>query len=221
MRKIRRTAAVLLLLAATAAQAQQMYVSDELVITLRTGPSTQNTVTANLQSGDIVEVLEQDADAGYSHVRVADSGAEGWVLTRYLMEEETADRRLADTTQALAAARASIASLEAEIAELRATLAATQSALDAAETSHQSVSAELSDIREASANAIELRNRNNSLRQQNIELSSERDALLAEVSRLGSRSRQNWFVVGSLVLAFGIVIGLVAPSLRPQRRSKW
>lgn len=221
MTRIRFIAVALLLLAAAAAQAQQMYVTDELVITLRTGPSTQNTVTANLQSGDAVEVLEQDAEAGYSRVRVLDSGAEGWVLTRYLMEKETAQRQLAETTRALAAARSNIVSLEAELAERGAALSASQSALNAAETSRQSVSAELSDIREASKNAIELRNRNDSLRQQNIELSSQRDALLAEANRLSSRTRQNWFVVGSLVLAFGIVIGLVAPSLRSRRSSKW
>ena len=53
-----------LMLCAAAAQAQRMYVTDELVITLRTGPSTQNTVIANLRTGDGLEVLEVDQDAG-------------------------------------------------------------------------------------------------------------------------------------------------------------
>ena len=221
MRRTRSIAAVLLALAGTLAHAQRMYVTDELVITLRTGPSTQNTITANLNTGEAVDVLEEDAEAGYARVRVVDGGQEGWVLTRYLMTEPTADTRLAITTQELDAATAKIAALESELARLEAMLAESRSELDAALTSHRAVSSELDDIRAASADVIELQSRYESLRQRNIDLTTEVDALVTETSRLGSRSRQNWFVVGSLVLAFGIVIGLVAPSLRARRRSNW
>ena len=198
-----------------------MFVTDELVITLRTGPSTQNSIIANLSTGDAVEVLERDDEAGYTRVRVLDDGDEGWVLSRYLMSEPTSDQALATTSQQLNDARAQIDSLQSELSDLRSSLTESQSALTAVESSHRDVSAELDDIRTASASVIELRDDNESLRQRNIELSTEVDALLVETSRLGSRSRQNWFVVGALVLVFGVVIGLVAPSLRPRRRSNW
>lgn len=217
----RLSLAFALLFAFSAAQAQTMFVTDELVITLRTGPSTQNSIIANLSTGDAVELLEQDPETGYSRVRVIDDAEEGWVLTRYLMDEPTADLALATATGELGSAQSRIDTLEAELADTRAALAEAQSALEAAETSHRSVSAELDDIRTASASVIEMRDQNESLRQRNLELSTELDALMLEAGRLGSRSRQNWFVVGSLVLAFGIVIGLVAPSLRPRRRSNW
>ena len=38
---------------------------------------------------------------------------------------------------------------------------------------------------------------------------------------LAGRNSQNWFIVGAAVLFGGIVIGLVAPSLRRKRRSDW
>jgi SH3 domain protein len=210
-----------LLLWAATAQAQRMYVTDELVITLRTGPSTQNTVIANLQTGDSVEVLETDQDAGYTRVRVVDDGDEGWVLTRYLMSEPSSDQQLSATQQELGRARSRIEDLQAEVERLNSNLSDTSSALSAAEDSHRTVSAELDHIREVSANVIELENRNESLRRSNIELSAEVDALSLETGRLGSRNRQNWFVVGALVLTFGIVIGLVAPSLRSRKRTDW
>jgi SH3 domain protein len=210
-----------LLLFATAAEAQRMYVTDELVITLRTGPSTQNTVIANLQTGDGVEVLETDQETGYSRIRVVDGGDEGWVLTRYLMPDPSSDEQLAAAEAELALARERIADLEAEQSKLSTDLSAATAALGAAQESRRSVSAELEDIRAASSNVIELQQDNDSLRRTNLELSAEVDALLMETSRLGGRSRQNWFVVGALVLAFGILIGLVAPSLRPRKRSNW
>ena len=42
-----------------------------------------------------------------------------------------------------------------------------------------------------------------------------------ENAALGGRSSQNWFIVGAGVLFGGIVIGLIAPSLRRKRRSDW
>lgn len=210
-----------LLLWAISADAQRMYVTDELVITLRTGPSTQNTVIANLRTGDSLEALEVNEEAGYTRVRTIGDGDEGWVLTRYLMSEPATDQQLAVSEQALGQARSRTGELEAEVAQLTADLDASNSALGAAEESHRSVSADLENIREASANVIELQTRNDSLRRSNTELAAEVDALSIETSRLGSRNRQNWFVVGALVLAFGIVIGLVAPSLRARRRSNW
>jgi SH3 domain protein len=218
---VRATAAAFALLFAVSGQAQRMYVTDEIVITLRSGPSTQNTVLANLRTGDAVEVLEQDAGSGYSRIRTIADDAQGWVLTRYLMSEPTSDARLASTQEELTAARQRISGLEADLTEATQALTGAQSALVAAEGSHRDVSAELAAIRDASANVLELEEHNESLRQRNLELSTELDALVAEANRLGDRSRQNWFVVGSLVLAFGIVIGLVAPSLRMRRRSKW
>jgi len=61
---------LLLLLPAFAGQAvaQQRYVTDEIVITLRTGPSTQNAIIRNLESGDGVTILEESDDGSYARV---------------------------------------------------------------------------------------------------------------------------------------------------------
>jgi SH3 domain protein len=59
------------------------------------------------------------------------------------------------------------------------------------------------------------------LQQRVIALEREVDELTANNARLAGRNNQNWFVVGAAVLLGGIVIGLVAPSLRRKRRSDW
>jgi len=210
-----------LLLTAGAATAQTMYVTDELVITLRTGPSTQNAIIDNLNSGERVEVLEQNADNGYSRVRVADSGDEGWVLTRFLLPNRTAALDLSEATRGLNAANARIQSLESELETLKASLSTAQSSLASTESSNSNLTTELESIRSASANAIQTREQNESLRRRNNELNEQVEALTMQNAALSSRSNQNWFVVGALVFAAGIVVGLVAPSLRRKRRSSW
>jgi SH3 domain protein len=203
------------------AQAQTRYVSDRTIVELRRGPSTEYLILRNLEAGERVDVLEQDEAAGYSRVRVADQGTEGWILTRYLTSEPIARERLVGAERNLAAARERVTALEAQTAELSRDLAAARTDLEQSRTSHGAVSRELADIRTASANVVEIRDQNTSLQQRLEQRDREVVQLTAENARLTARNNQNWFVVGAAVLLAGIVIGLVAPSLRRKRRSDW
>lgn len=213
--------ALLLVVLSSPAHAQTMYVTDEVVITLRRGAGTEFAIIDNLRTGDAVEVLERDEANGYFRVRVRDSGDEGWVLTRYLVSAPTAGLELVDAQRSLAQARDQVAALQAELAATSNALSSTQAELSGLQATNSTMSVALDDIRTASADVIEIRNQNESLRRRNNELTGEIEALNAENVRLTSRSQQNWFVVGALVLAGGIVIGLVAPTLRRRRRTDW
>jgi SH3 domain protein len=143
------------------------------------------------------------------------------VLSQYLSPERAARDLLEEAERTLATTRARVQSLETEVTELETELRATQDMLAAERSSGGALSAELASIREASANAVALRDQNESLRRRVSELTAETEAAAIENSQLGSRSRQNWFVVGAAVLFAGIVIGLIAPTLRRTRRSSW
>jgi SH3 domain protein len=217
---VRLTLLLSLFFALTAANAQTMFVTDELVITLRTGPSNQNRVVGNLESGDRVEVLEEDVDGDYARVRVTSSGLEGWLLRRYLVAQPTAALRLADAEDRLDDALTRTLDLEERLTDSNTALKLANDRLDGLASSNSELSAELTDIRTASANAIALREQNESLRRRVNEMTIQAEALAQENAELAGRSRQNWFVVGAAVLAMGIVIGLVAPTLR-RRRKDW
>lgn len=205
---------------ACAAGAQTRYVSDSLVITVRTGPSTQNAITRNLTSGDRVEVLEELVDEGYARVRLED-GEEGWVLARYLQPELTAAQRLAIANRDLANAQQSSQSAEGEASRLQVELASTRESLQQAQSRVTLLEAEVADIRSASAGALATREQNERLSSRVSSLQAEVDVNEVEIRELQSRNRQSWFIVGASVLLGGIVIGLIAPSLRRKRRSSW
>jgi SH3 domain protein len=220
MKGLLQSGLLVLALLATGAMAQTRYVSDELVITFRTGPGSQNAIVRNLTSGDRVEVLEVLEDQGYSRVRLA-NGDEGWVLTQYLQDEPTAQLRLAAATRDLAAERGRTAELAQRVDELETELAATAESLTETQSSAARVTAELDDVRSASASAIETRQQNATLRQRVADLTAAAEADEMEIDSLRRRERQNWFIIGAAVLLGGIIIGLIAPSLRPKRRSSW
>lgn len=215
-----RPIAIFLLVLATSVHAQTRYVSDRMVVELRRGPSTEYLIVRNLEAGAAVQVLE-DAGAGYSRVRVQDQGTEGFILTRFLTAEPIARDKLAAAERGLAAAKARATDLEQQVSSLTAELGGVKAELLQTRSSHDQVSKDLTDLRAASANVVEIRDQNESLRQRLIQREREVEELTAANVRLASQERQNWFIVGAGVLFGGVVIGLVAPSLRRKRRSDW
>lgn len=216
-----RACCVLVLLAVgTVASAQTRYVDDELVITLRTGPSNQNQIIRTLRSGTRLEVLER-RDEQYSRVRVASDGAEGWVLNQYLTDEPVAADRLAAAQRELSAANERVANLEQQVSNLTSELETARADLEATRAENERLSTELADVREASSNALRIREENESLRQRVNNLNDRLQQATMVNAELRSRSRQSWFIVGAGVLFGGIVIGLVAPTLRRRRRTNW
>ena len=201
-------------------QTQTRYVTDRTQVELRRGPSTEYRIVRYLEAGDRVEVLEQNEEQGFSHVRL-DPDTEGWMPTASLIAEPIARERLAAAERNLAAARERVTALEGQNRELERGLAATRAELEQTQANHGTVSRELADIRTASANVVKLRDDNSSLQQRLVQRDLEVEQLTADNARLAARSSQSWFVVGAGVLLGGIVIGLVAPSLRRRRRSDW
>ena len=217
---VRIAAVVLLASVASLGHAQTRYVSDELVITVRTGPSTRNAIIQNLNTGDAVTVLEVNEAEGYARVRT-ETGVEGWVLTQYLVDAPVARDRLVTAERQLAQARERITELESRVAELSDQLGATTQRMEEAESAASDLGSELADVRDVSANALTIRDQNESLRRRLNERDQLVDQLTVENASLTGRADREWFLIGAGVLVAGIIIGLIAPSLRRKRRTDW
>ena len=82
--------------------------TDVLEVPLRTGTTLQNKILRMLPAGTAVEVLGPEEEG---HTRVRGKGVEGWVLTRFLVDQPSARERLA-------AAEDEAARLKAQLDEL-------------------------------------------------------------------------------------------------------
>lgn len=217
---ITRLLGVALMMVAATAVGQTLYVSDQLVITVRTGPSTENSIITNLVTGDAVEVLQANAETGYTRVRIQ-SGVEGWVLGRYLVATPVSQDRLIIAESDLAEAQATVATLEGSVAMLAAELEVTGRRLEETETENASLTKELADLRAASENVLSIRDQNESLRRRLNERNEEAELLAIDNDLLRSRATRDWFIAGGGVLLAGIIVGIIAPRLRRRRRSQW
>src|SRR5690606_36672971 len=190
-------------------------------ITLRTGPSLQNRIVRNLTAGARVDALKTDEDSGYTRMRVAADGTEGWELTRYLQAQPVTLERLAAAERNLAAAQTRARELEVQVASLTEELNQARTELESTTTAKNVVSRELQEIRSVSANVLAVRDQNEQLRERVAEAEQRIYRLAMENRELTSDGRQSWFLVGAGVLFGGIVLGLIAPNFKRKKRSSW
>jgi len=202
------------------ANAQAAWVTDQFEITLRTGPSTSNAIRVSLASGTRLEVLENDADSGYSRVRTG-GGTEGWVLTRYLMNEPSAREQLAELRQRLSSATDEGSTLAVQLNEVQGEFREAEQTNASLEREKQVLENELEEIRRTAANVLAINSRNQELQEKLTNNEIETDRLSEEVRMLSGQSNRGWFITGALVLLGGIVLGLILPKMRWQRRSRY
>jgi len=210
----------LLLFSFATVQAQERYVTDSFEITLRTGMGTKHKILKTLRSGTRLKVLEVNKEEGYSRVMTSD-GVEGWVITRYLMDQPAARSQLASLRKQLEKARDKTGQLNQQLEQLRQQNAQLQQQNQRLSEEKSKLGKELEHIKRISAEGIALHEENQKLNTQVHTLQRTIQSLEQENLSLKDRSARDWFLVGAAVSVFGVFLGLFLPNLRLRRRQSW
>lgn len=198
--------------------AERHYISDILLVPLRTGPTIEyRIINAGLRSGTEVVLIESDPETLWSRIRVGEQ--EGWVPTRHLIDQPIA--------------RDQLTRLESELSDLRQQYAALQQKADDANQSEVTVSndvsilvaerdealREIERIVQLSGAEVALDRRNEELLSQNRTLQAEKEQL-ASVHASLMRDTDLWrMIIGGGLMLIGVIVGLIFPILARRRRS--
>ena len=205
---------------AQVAAAETVWVSDQFEVMLRTGPSTSNAIERMLPSGTALEVLERDDESGYAKVRTA-AGTEGWVLTRYLMNEPSAREQLTTLTKRLTNANAEGSSLTSQLGAIRGEYDSAKQKIAALEKEKKQLEEDLAEIKRTAANVLSINDQNKDLRDQLSAAEIRADTLEQQNRELTAQTTRYWFISGAAVLLVGILLGIWLPRVRWQRRSRY
>jgi len=211
---------LLLLLPVAQAAAQSVWVSDQFEVMLRSGPSTSNAIERMLPSGTRLEVLERDDDAGYSRVRTV-AGTEGWILSRYLMNEPSAREQLQTLTSDLTSAADRGSSLTSQLNAVKGEINTANRRIAQLEREKKVLEDELATIKRTAANVLSINSQNKELRDQLATAEIEVDTLEQQNRSLSGQTTRYWFMTGALVLVVGMILGIWLPRIRWQRRSRY
>lgn len=199
------------------AAAQELYVTDRLEITLRSGPGVDYKILAMIPSGTALNRLEEAAR--WSRVQTGD-GKEGWVVTRYLSNEPPKG-------PLLQAARDELQALRVEYDHLKERLnSAADEGNQASEQAEdyrarlEAVEQEFTVWKEKNKDVIALRARADALETAQEKDHAELDRLRVENRNLQAREKFYWFFSGVVVLLLGWVLGYFYASSRHRAKSQ-
>lgn len=195
------------------------YVSDQLVITLRTGQGNTYQILKTLPTGTRLEVLET-TETGYSRVRTND-GTEGWVRSQYLIDKPTAAMRLEHASRQLEQLKEQNNKLRDTLSQVQKERADLSAERDDLLNQKQEADKELAHLNEVAAKPVMLDKQNQELQQKNVAQEKEMQILHQENQVLKDRSRRDWFIAGAGVLLGGLILGLLIPRIRWKKRSSW
>ncbi len=208
---------VLLLTSATAAAQTTQFVSEDLEVGVRGGPSTQNRIVSAVRAGQPLSVLEQ-ADTGWSRVRLP-SGNEAWILTRYLQDEPHSRERLAEVEAELAEIRSGADDQEGRIAELLDTRRTLEGERDRLQAHIAEMEDELEELRDVAARPQEIQRENARLERELIDARDAADGFRRQVEVMKADSQRKWFMTGAVVTIGSVLLGIILTRLPRRRRS--
>ena len=220
-RGLRRSGMFFLLLnflAVTAYAQEQRYITDEILVPVRSGAGGEyRIVNKGLSSGTPITLFSLSDDGVWAEVETR-GGTRGWLRAQYIQAELPKKILL---EQAAARYR----ELEADRNKLVSMLDDTQSEAYVADEELEDLrerlattDAELLEIRRISGAAIELDARNQSLAKELENKRSEAELLKLENVRLQERINSNMIIDGALAVLLGVIIAALAPRLMPKRR---
>jgi len=210
---------LVLLLLGTASSAATLYISDELTVPLRRGPTTGHRIIhAGLPAGMALQVLGEDKASGFTQVRTP-NGTEGWVQTQYLTSQPVAKDLLAAANKRVQALEAQLQSVKGDFQEMRGARAQAESRNNDLDKQTRQLQNELAEIRRVSATALTQYQENKTLKTENERLRSQITELGGKLERLQRGTQLHWLLGGGALVLLGLVLGAWIKS-RP-KRSSW
>lgn len=193
--------------------ADTRYISDTLVVTLRSNTTNDHQVLERLSSNAPVTFLAEQGN--FYRVRTP-NGTEGFILKQYL----TAERPKALMIEQL---QAKIATLEADYSQLQARYTERQQGnedvmpntdlvlqLEEKRSNLKQITEQYENLRESSADVLTLYENNQLLEEQNQSLTREVLVLREENSSFHRSNMIQWFLAGAGVFLGGWLIGKVS-----------
>jgi len=215
------TALLTAVLIATAPQSvaqETQYISDMVLVPVRSGPGTDyRIVNRGLPSGTALLVYDLSDDGEWTEIETR-GGTRGWIPTQYLQKEPPAGLLINDLRLELEQVRGERDRLVSQLNQSSTEVTEADETIVELNTTLESTQAELTEVKRVSAAALDLDLMNQQLVAELESERSEADLLRLENVRLRERIANNQILDGALAVLLGVILAVVAPRLWPKKK---
>ena len=215
MKLLNNLVLILIVLASSARAESFVYITDQVDIPIRSEKSLGNTIIRLLPSGTKLSVLQITED-GWTEVKYQDTI--GWISSRYLSNNISAREELKKANSIINESQLLITKYEAELDGQNKQLLILNNENKELVIRSSKSEAEKTHIEQIYQDALKLEHENEKLMQEQLQLKTEFQLAQNNSQIEQDTSQRNWFIVGALVLFFGMVIGFFLPKMLNRRR---
>ena len=206
---------ILLMMAYKVSAESIVYITDEVDIPIRTNKSTKSEIIRLMPTGSELSILQSTED-GWTQIKMGDSF--GWILTAFVSSSPPARDQLTKLTRTYNANKLLISKLASEKEVLENQFLSVKEENAALLIQSSKSQAEKEHIEQIYQDALKLEHENEKLIQESLQLKAELQLAENNTQIHQDSSSRNWFIVGAIVLFFGMVIGFILPGLLNRKR---
>ena len=215
MIKIKILTIALIILAFKAGAESFVYITDQLDLPIRSDKEFGNNIIRLLPSGTELSLLQSTED-GWAQIQFDDTI--GWIKSFYLSPDPSAREKLKKLTRTNNDNKLLITKLSTEKEDLENQLSLLKQENTNLVVQSSKSQAEKEHIEKIYQDALKLEHENEKLIQEKLQLKAELQLAENNTQIQIDTSSRNWFIVGAIVLFFGMMIGFIAPGLLNRKR---
>ena len=215
MIKIKILTIALIILAFKASAESFVYITDQLDLPIRSDKEFGNNIIRLPPSGTELSLLQSTED-GWAQIQFDDTI--GWIKSFYLSPDPSAREKLKKLTRTNNDNKLLITKLSTEKEDLENQLSLLKQENTNLVVQSSKSQAEKEHIEKIYQDALKLEHENEKLIQEKLQLKAELQLAENNTQIQKDTSSRNWFIVGAIVLFFGMMIGFIAPGLLNRKR---
>jgi len=216
MKQYKSLPIVFFFLATIASADSIVYITDQVDIPIRSDKSFGDNIIRSLPSGSELSLLQITDNNVWAKIKYDDTV--GWIIASYLSKDPPAREELKKLKRTHNANKLLISKFEDEKATLEKEIMSLKNENANLIVQNSKSQAEKAHIEKIYEDALKLEHENERLIQETLQLKTELQLAENNTQIEKDTSQRNWFIVGALVLFFGILIGYIVPSLVKRRR---
>ena len=215
MTKLKILSVALLIITFKVSAESFVYITDELDLPIRSDKNFGNNIIRLLPSGTELSLLQSTED-GWAQIQFDDTI--GWIKSFYLSPDPSAREKLKKITRTNNSNKLLITKLNSEKEELEKQLLSIKKENTELVVQSSKSQAEKEHIEQIYQDALKLEHENEKLIQEKLQLKIELQLAENNTQIQKDTSSRNWFIVGAIVLFFGMMIGFIIPGLLNRKR---
>jgi SH3 domain protein len=203
-----------------AAQADIVYVADDVNLALRDAASSHGKALKALPTGTALTVAGEPTKTGFIRVRLSD-GTEGYIKTRYISKEPPEHDPSDTSSKNVELLRSENTALLAELKTLKDSVTPGTTLEQSLAAERDKLSRELAELKKTAGASVQLKTERDELQERVVNVERELQQLKLENQALKDTANQDWFLYGGILSLIGVILGFILPKISWRRRSSW